>query len=1045
MQGIMLFAARHSRIVLTLLLGLTLLAASRLPDLKLEITAEGMMVSGDPAREFYLQVRDSFGAENVTIIYLEDPDLLEPDNLRYVKALVEEIEASPLVLRSDSLFSVRHLRTVEGYTYTDPYFAEIPASRQEAEELARLALLNPLVADNLLSGDRQAMAINVYLDSGQYWRGMDEEVVSLLSRAIAPLQEQLETVFFIGDPAVRNGLSERIKTDQRFIVPLAMLLLLLTLVITLRRLNAALIPLLTAAVSVIWILGLMAWLQVPVNVMTSIVPALLIIIGSTEDIHLLTEYHAGLDRGKSSFKAIKFMARNMGTAVALTFITTYFGFLSIALNELELLRQFGLVASAGLAFNFLITLLLVPALLKWRGSDIESASRSPSRLFSRLAAGAMEWVLGYRLQALVVLTMLLLLAGYGATRLEVNNNVMSYFDEEASVTRAASALHERLSGIQTFSVVVTGQAGAFLQVANLEALQALQEFIQERGRLDKSISYADFMSVVHGGLDSETPGVFYLPERDEIVEAYMAFLDEGWLRPFVSPDFSQARIIVRHDIGSSRELNTVVDEINRYVEIWGEPGLEVRVTGEAYLNNQAVDYMAEGQARSLLLMLVVILVIISLLFLRFKAGLIAMLVNLFPIVMLFGVMGWLGLPLDTGTAMVGAIAMGIAVDHTMHFMVRYQRASRKLASEDRALRLAVEIESVPIISTSLALAMGFSTLMISDFPPVARFGALSAMVMLMAVVGTFVILPLLLKGTRLVGVWELLSVRVRREVLAGCPLFQGMKHWQVRRILAASRLQHYLPDEVILRQGDTAEKMYVLLEGEVGVWRNHPDGSIRQVSTLQAGEVFGVTALLGGQKRSASVVAVSPSTAVVLSWQDVHHLVRYAPRIASRLFQNLSSIVFQLLRTQEVRSPVVQDEFTQTYNAAYLANLLEFAVAGAERDGEPLSVLRITLAGGDASDRKAWLGMNRQLRQVARTIKSMIRRSDLVGRWNQHQFWVVLPNTDAAQSAFLVHRLLLAMNEEKPSGQKDLQMRLSVIQLKNSESAGQLLERLKAA
>ena len=210
----------------------------------------------------------------------------------------------------------------------------------------------------------------------------------------------------------------------------------------------------------------------------------------------------------------------------------------------------------------------------------------------------------------------------------VNNNVMSYFREGSEVARAARVLEENLSGIQSFSVVISGPPGTFLTLAGLEALQEAQELLAESGRVELSLSLADLISVVHGGLDSKVPGRFYLPERDAAVEAYSGFLDASWLSSFVSTDFRQARIIVRHSVASSRELNALVDDFLAKWRSWGWPGLEARVTGESYLNNRAVDYMAGGQVYSLLLMLLVILVILSLFFMRLRVGIIAVAVNL---------------------------------------------------------------------------------------------------------------------------------------------------------------------------------------------------------------------------------------------------------------------------------------------------------------------------------------------------------------------------------------------------------------------------------
>jgi uncharacterized protein len=236
-----------------------------------------------------------------------------------------------------------------------------------------------------------------------------------------------------------------------------------------------------------------------------------------------------------------------------------------------------------------------------------------------------------------------------------------------------------------------------------------------------------------------------IPENDELISGYMSLLGQASARSFVSEDFSEARIIVRHGVESSRQLNQAVDDVIRFSQTCLPDDLMLRVTGSSYLNSQAVDYMAVGQIWSISVMLVVIFSLISLLLSDVRLGLIAVISNLFPIVMLFGVMGYLGITLDTSTVMVAAIALGICVDHTMHFMVRYKNALRQGQSWWEARVSTLSLESLPVFTTTLALALGFSVLGLSDSPPVAQFGLLSAMVMLLALIGIFVITPLILQ------------------------------------------------------------------------------------------------------------------------------------------------------------------------------------------------------------------------------------------------------------------------------------------------------------
>ncbi|MEW8323201.1 MAG: MMPL family transporter [Candidatus Thiodiazotropha taylori] len=746
MKRIIIYAARHPWFVITVLSALTLIALTRLPELKIEITAEGMMVNDSKALTLYDSTEEIFGSENATVIYLEDNNLVKPDNLAAIQKIIKEIESIPQVSHITSLFSLRYLRTEDGYIFTDPYFKSIPETESSAIAIAKAALLNPLIEGNLISRDGTVMALNLYFDAPEYQTGFDEQMASKLDIALLPLKKRFRTVFHIGGPSIRANISEQIRKDQKIILPLALLVLILTLGLMLRHLQAALIPFLTSGLSVIWVLSIMAGLDIPINITTSIVPAILIIAGSTEDIHLISEYQVGLSEGLGALEANRFMAKHMGIAVLLTFMTTCLGFLSISLNQIDLLQQFGLVAAIGLTLNFIITVTLVPACLRLITKQGQTVVKLKSAGFDRLALHIFNHMsMNPRLFIFGVI-MIMAASSFWATKIEINNDTMGYFEASDKTPYHAKMLQDKLSGVHTLSIVVSGEKEAFLKTHNLLELKKLQGHIEEARQFDKSFSFADYMGVVHGGIDGEQSGHTYLPALDEQISGYMALLGHASAKSFVSPDYSRARILVRHSISSSKQLNQAIENVRGFVSNTIDPRLNIEVTGESYLNSQAIDYMADGQLRSLLLMLGVIFIIIALTLINVRVGLVAVVVNVFPIAILFGVMGYFHIALDTGTIMVAAIALGIGVDHTMHFVVRYQRLINEGTPHIKSVMQVIRNESVPIVSTAVALAMGFTTLALSSFPPIALFGLLSAMVMLLSLIATFVITPLLLSN-----------------------------------------------------------------------------------------------------------------------------------------------------------------------------------------------------------------------------------------------------------------------------------------------------------
>ena len=903
MKQLIRSAARHPRLVLILLAVFTTLFASQLPSLRVQISAEAMLKKQSPAWRNFLAAEETFGSEDAAVVVVQDPDLFDNDKLMALRRVVEELESLPFVTRTMSLFDVPYLRNVDGFVHTSPYLDELPMTPVESTRVKKDAIRNPLLRDNLISTDGRTLAINVFLERSSGDASFDRMATTTIENTIAPLRAQYAEIFQIGLAAIRSDITERIRGDQRVFLPLAVLVLLLTLAFTLRRVTAVLLPFCTAGLSLIWTLGFLGAMGIPINIMTSIVPALVVVIGSTEDIHLLAEYAAGIRAGQERPVAIRRMADNTGLAVLLTFVTTYVGFLSIALNDIELLQQFGLAASTGLLFNYIITVLLVPVILCRFGHRRPDKPQANTGLspFQRLAIGLMLRLRKHR--NLVFSAAAILTAGalFAATQLRIDNSFLDYLDEDAPLRVHAERMHSELSGVHAFSIVVdAGIKNTFLQVHYLEQLRIIQQLVDESKVFDRSFSFADLVVLLNSVMESDDGTVMELPEADDIVREYMLFIRPESVASYVSADFSRARVLVRHNINSSEHLNRVVGALQEQITASVDPALHVEVTGRSLLSDRAVEEMAYGQLKSLLLISIVIVCLVSLLFVSLRAGIIALLPNLLPVAMLFGLMAVFGIPLNAGTSMVAAIALGICVDATMHVMSRFHEELKLHTSRRAALCSVLKAEADPIFATSIALAAGFLVFATSGFQPVVHFGVLSAAVILIAVLATFVLTPLLLSTSELLSVWDILSYRIQDRALRHSPLFSGMYVWQIKKLLLASDIRRFAGGDRIITQGAAGSEMFLLLEGVVEARKRQADGSIDPRRRIDVGALFGEVAPLSGGVRTADVVALEDCRVLVLSWRRIERLTHLHPILGFRLFRNLTRIIGRrLTQTRE--------------------------------------------------------------------------------------------------------------------------------------------------
>ncbi|MEJ2576738.1 MAG: MMPL family transporter, partial [Gammaproteobacteria bacterium] len=819
---------------------------------------------------------------------LEDPNPLERSKLEALRAVIDRLGAMPCVQRVESLFSVPHVRSVDDFLQKDPYLAELPETQEASDELLREALKNPFVRHVLLSADGQAMAVAVILK--QVRDGVDDEqLTARIDQVTRPLEAHYDRVYNIGFAYVRNEIAQRIVAEQVSLLPLAIGALLVALFVLLRQLVDVLTPILTAGLSILWTLGMMGLFGIPLNVVTSTVPSLLIVVGSTEDIHLLSEFRHGQRDGLGVSMAIERMARKMGRTVLLTFITTYAGFLSVGLSGIEVLWQFGLTASTGLAFNFLITISLIPALLRLSGHwQLDGRRQVFNRAGFNAAAVYWRWLHRHRHNIFVALAVASAAAAFGIPSIQVNHNAIDSLGTGSRVGADVARLNERFAGLESFSVVVdSGIQDTFLKVRYLNELVKIQDYLKETGEARSTTSFADYIALLNGAFQEFDSA--RMPLSDEVVDELMIFLNYDRVKGYVTEDYSRARILVRHDISSSAELKNLIERLQAFLDEQIDPGLRTRVTGDSVLTLSATRSMISGQLQSILLLLTFFVLIISFLFTDLRVGLLAALPNVFPVLVLFGVMGYAGIPLNIGTTMAAAIAIGIAVDDTMHFMLRYNQELKSSKSQARAMHMTIHEEALPVLSTSIALIAGFLVFSQSDFEPVAQFGLLSALVIGTALLADFVITPIAIAALRLVTLWDLLSSHLQQQVIPMSPLFRGMRAWQVRRFILSSAVLDFAPGDHVFRRDDDSNELYLVMQGVVEV--SVPAEGVSAelvVDEFGAGEVFGDIAMLAEEPRRTNAVALTHTTLLVLTREAIASATLFHPFISSRLFYNLA-------------------------------------------------------------------------------------------------------------------------------------------------------------
>ena len=912
-ESILTFGARNRLMSGIVILLITVFAGIGASKLQIDTSYDSLVSPDDPGWPAYHQTIAEFGSDSTTIVYVRDSNLWTADKLVALEDFVFTLEELPDLENIDSVFHSTSIRDRDGFLESQPLMDYAPVNDQDASRIREDSLYNPLVSGNLVSPKGYALAINLTTRKDKSDAEFNQRFHGNVQLVIDEFRSSFEEVFQVGPPRLNVEIEKGMFSDLAVISPLSGLLLIASIVFFLRTFSSAALPIVTSALSILWTFGFMGYFGIPLTLLTAIVPSLVIVIGSTEDTHLLSSYLGGLDPSKSNIRmaAIRFMAKHTGLPIFITGFTTTVGFLSNGISDIPLIQDFAYASGFAMFANLIVTILALPLLLSLIGPKTSKVTRdsmptgvmgSITRFFEAATASHGKLILTIAGSTFVFFA-------YTSTKVEVSNDPLSYFKSDHQLITDANTLHEEIAGMQIFYLTLdAGVDGFFKRSEYLKAVQSTAEALRDTSQFDKVVSISDHLSLVNREMNGGDENFYHVPQLDKQVAEYLLLFQRSDLDGYLMSSGRKVNIVVRHNISDSSELNRVIESLYLPLsKILSPLNIEYEITGENILINSAAETLFGGQIVSLIILVSMIVIIMTLLYSSIKVGLISLVPNLVPVIYNFGVMGLFDIPLNPGTATVAAIAVGIAIDDTIHLLTTYGAASRKYLDPKKAIQATVRHQAIPVISTSISLALGFGILVFSDFAIVAQFGLLAGATMIYALFADLLITPVVLKHVTVVNRGEMLLLNIDDEVIQNCPLFKAMSKNQIKKFILLANQKDFNEGENIVSAEDTSREMFVLLSGEADVLSGAKKGGKKVLESLGTGDVFGELAFLNNAPRSADVVATKHVEALVLSPQSIEKTVRADSKIAAQIYKNLSSLVARrLVRTTEksLRAPI---------------------------------------------------------------------------------------------------------------------------------------------
>ncbi len=908
MERLYLLVVDRPKTLLLLLFILTCVFGVYAKDIRLDSSVESLLSQDNPDSQYYAEVRQLFGSDEVGVVGLLAADIYTTDVLHKIQRLTEALENVEGVQEVLSLTNA--LDPIADVVEPPPLVAQIPTDQAGLDTLRETLADRPIYLKNLVAADGKAAAINIFfvdMDDEEFMRrGIDEQIQAILDTERETGPEQL---FYTGLPRFKVYSARAMQSDLSRFIPLTLLAIVIVLFASFRSLRGVLLPALTILVSLIWTLGIMVLAGSSLSLGSIALPPLILVLGTAYSLHMVAEYYELARPDGAVREVVLETLKKTSPPICITALTTVLGFLSLGVNPLASIRVMGIFSSVGILIAFLLSVLLVPAvLMQLRLPANPTVAFAPGVTTGLRRIG--RFAIQNRLRVIGAALLFAVVAIWNLSSIQVDSNFQSFFRPNDPVRQATDAINEHLVGSMAFYVVIDGEEKDVMkQWDTLRRIKDLQSYINGLPGVDKTVSFVDYCELLDRGAQSgggellvgpggeiiaapppDTPTTFWQePSQLRAVMQLVAGSPTSF-RSVASPDFARSNILVRTTLSGSQEISALAERISTYAREHFPPGLKVRPTGNLILLTETTGDIITGQIRSLSLAVSVIFVIMSAMFLSARIGLIAMIPNIFPIVIFFGLMGLSGAVLNLGTSIIASIALGIAVDNTVHLMTRLSAEVHATPDQETALLHTLGTVGKPSLYASVILFLGFLVLYFSTFVPIQEFGMLSAATMVVAFGADVILLPALLATTKIITLWEVLYLKLGRDPHRTIPLFVGLRPLQAKIVTLMGEYRTFNKGDFIVRQGEMGREMFVLINGRADA-RLNIGGTSKLLRTMGRGDVIGEMALIRQNQRTADVIAVDDAEAIVVDERFLHRMQKRYPRIGARIFLNIAKIV----------------------------------------------------------------------------------------------------------------------------------------------------------
>lgn len=753
---LLLACGRKPVATLLVLLALTVGSGASLRFLRFSDLFESFFAGASDEWSFYNQITRSFVTDQIIAVGLEPKgELYSAESLGVVRELSKKLKAVPNVESVTDLTSVKYFKEGNDSFTSEPLLPDpVPTEAAELERIKARALGEPLYVGGIVSADGKMASIHVRVADDvtpDTRAALVSEVERLVNEARAAHADW--RIAITGDPWFTHYHQVYMERDLAMLIPLTMALLFGVMLVVMRRLAGPLLALIGSGVFMMISTSLLVFTGGTMNNTTTMIPPFAFVMAVTVVIHFFTEYRLNFLRSKERGAALEHTITELAGPVYYANFSTAVGFLSLSVSTIPAMREFGFAMALGMvlivfvlmAYSAAVGRLVSPERLTKVDLAQEEKNLASVRLLEKLG----NHIFAHRTMWLVIVALSSALTLYGATRIEVETNMLEMFHERDPLYQDAEYYGSRFGGVSSLYIALDGKGpNALTEPETLKQFEEVEQFLAKELRAGYTVSPTSFVKTMHRAFFGGDVASYAVPESQAAVAQLLLINTDDTLRDVLNEDGSRGVVVAWINEHSSGKLLRMKQRLNEFLAQLPDRGVKYRVSGTVMLDTQLIDDVSKSTFQSFVIAMVVIFLLRLVQFRDVGLGALSLLPNAFPIWTTFGFMGLMGIPLNVSTAMSATVTLGIADDETIHFFASYQAKRRQGIEPRRAIMETLTDKGSGILFSTIIITVGFSTLLFSNYGPTMWFGVVLAISFLFSIFANLVFGPALLDLVR---------------------------------------------------------------------------------------------------------------------------------------------------------------------------------------------------------------------------------------------------------------------------------------------------------